>query len=418
MVGSAKIPLHQFYIAFRDRAMIDHLSFNQLPIISIDTYTNFISPLSNELFCQAKVLLAIGNNAQIEYLKLKRNLNNISLPTRNSSFDTSASQINVKNKLTDFIESLSHKFPEPERQNESQKSPLSPASSSQPQLRKTSDLLETLKKALSQPPPTPQPMNLFQRKTEEPNTTVDSVSSSSRSTLQENRVNMVIILEHANHLPKVVKKRQNRRKSKSSSNSIEFEPSAYATFDSSLETQNLDETSLVNIVKSHEGLVYCTKVIRSVNPEWNESFEVELPLDILTNSQKRFVVKVWRKISQESDMKPAPFEDAVIGFTAVDLSVLLTGLPVLSGYYSITDFSGRCHGQIKLTFKTSGNLAELQSSSVSPLPVISSLLDPINVDVSLSHDGSNLLSRTLKRKFTELDEITVENSCVNFSITA
>lgn len=413
LVGSAKIPLHQFYIAFRDRAMIDHLSFNQLPIISIDAYTNFISPLSNELYCQAKILLAIGSNVQIEYLKFMRKLNTISLPSRvnpqgNSSLDSSASKINAKSKLTDFIESLSQNFPESQ-----QKKALPSPSSSQPQLRKTSDLLETLKKALSQPPP--QSMTVLEKRTEDNilNTAVESDSSSSGSIFHERRVNILITVEHANHLPKVVKKRQNRRKNKSGS-SIEFDPSAYATFDSSLETQKFNETSLPEyITKSHEGLVYCTKVIKSVDPQWNESYDVELPLDILTNSQKRFVVKVWRKCSQESDMKPAPFEDAVIGFTAVDLSVLLTGLPVLSGYYSITDFSGKNHGQIKLSFKTSENLAEYQNRPFSPSPGIKSLLDPINIDV----DGSNLLSRTLKRKFTELDEITQRLKARLFDVT-
>lgn len=42
-------------------------------------------------------------------------------------------------------------------------------------------------------------------------------------------------------------------------------------------------------------------------------------------------------------------EDAVVGFTAVDLSVLLNGMPCIMGWYNIMDFSGRCNGQIKVS---------------------------------------------------------------------
>lgn len=406
LAGSAKIPLHQFFIAFRDSAMIEHLSFNQLPIISIDTYTNFVSPLSNELFCQGKVLLAIGSDAQIEYLKLMRNLNNLSMPIALNNQETTCnapSTSHMKRKLTTFIESLTHKLPESENVNQEETSSLS-----KPQLRKTSDLLESLQKALSQPPKIPATLQQVSV-----NKTNDS-SSSECSILQEKRVKIQITLEHANHLPKVIKKKQNRRKNKCNGCS-EFEPSSYATFDSSLDLQQLNEKHLPgNVVKSHEGFVHCTKVIKSVDPQWNQTYDVELPLDILSNSQKRFVVKIWRKCSQESEMKPAPFEDAVIGFTAVDLSVLLTGLPILSGYYSITDFSGRCNGQIKLTFKPSENLVVYQNSSEFLLPSSNKFL---NVDVNMSDEGSNLLSRTLKRKFSELDEITQRLKARLFDVT-
>lgn len=79
-VGSTRVPLHQFYIAFKDIAMIEHLSLNKLPIISTDTWCNLISPLSSELFCQAKILLAIGTEHQIDYLTMSRNLHQLKPP--------------------------------------------------------------------------------------------------------------------------------------------------------------------------------------------------------------------------------------------------------------------------------------------------------------------------------------------------
>lgn len=418
-IGSTRLPLHQFFIAFRDVAMIEHLSTNQLPIISIDTWTNFVSPLSSELFCQGKVLLAIGSENQIDYLKLLRNMHNLQLPVRKATAATQVehSPIDVnnqmKNKLSAFIESLSNKLPEPSLTSNFLKpasltSSTSSLASLQPQLRKTSELLETLQKALSQPPPAPMnpPTN---------STNVDSDSSMSSTPTEKIRIE--ISIEHASHLPKVIKKKPNRRRNKSPSTSqkMEFEPSAYATFESCLE--HVRKSPLPeNIVKSHEGFVYCTNVVKSCDPQWNKTYDAQLPLDVLTNPQKRFIVKVWRKVAQDSDMKAAPFEDAVVGFTAVDLSVLLTGLPTLSGYYNIMDFSGRCNGQIKLSLKPLENLMQHQDSSVS-YPEMNSSMHPLSVDVETGDDGAALLSRTLKRKFTELDEITQRLKARLFDVT-
>lgn len=41
--------------------------------------------------------------------------------------------------------------------------------------------------------------------------------------------------------------------------------------------------------------------------------------------------------------------DRVIGFASVDLSPLLWGFQSVCGWYNITDFSGRCHGQLKVS---------------------------------------------------------------------
>ncbi len=41
--------------------------------------------------------------------------------------------------------------------------------------------------------------------------------------------------------------------------------------------------------------------------------------------------------------------DRVIGFASVDLSPLLCGFQSVCGWYNITDFSGHCHGQLKVS---------------------------------------------------------------------
>lgn len=39
----------------------------------------------------------------------------------------------------------------------------------------------------------------------------------------------------------------------------------------------------------------------------------------------------------------------LIGFSALDLTVLAAGLPLISGWFNVMDFSGVCHGQIKVS---------------------------------------------------------------------
>lgn len=162
-VGSAQLSLHQFYIAFKDAVMIDHLSLNQLPIISTDTWCNVFSPLLNDLFCQAKVLLAVGSQQQIDYLKTSRNLHQLKTTKDNECSQSlqspqfSETKAQLKSRLSAFIESLSQKLPEAnELKTSNQQKVVSPSSCSgnvhQPQLRKTADLLDSLQEALNLKP--------------------------------------------------------------------------------------------------------------------------------------------------------------------------------------------------------------------------------------------------------------------------
>lgn len=269
LVGTTLIPLHQFFIAFRDAAMIDHLSRNSLPIISFDNWANFVTPLSNELFCQSKILLAVGSESQIDYLKLLRNIEKPRLPiqiadtlsgdrgcNQETAAQTSTEQSRMKTKLSAFIESLSQKLPENEFQTNSNLHKLFPTRSSNPevqppQLGKTSELLDSLHKALLTPP-TSSLQSVMQ--------CTDSRRPSEDSSLSQEKVRTLVSIDHAIHLQKVTKKRQNRRKSKITpiTHKIEFEPAAYATFESAIE--KVDDAVLPeNIIKSHEGLVHCTK---------------------------------------------------------------------------------------------------------------------------------------------------------------
>ncbi|XP_049545212.1 uncharacterized protein LOC125956949 [Anopheles darlingi] len=537
LVGLARLPLHQFYIAFRDAQLSEHLAHARLPVISIDGWTSISSPLAAEPCGQLQAVLAIGTESQIDLFRTSRQLplhtsgdvprtypRSVINPSIDGNGYTTRSlqghksipsscgggcakqpqTSEVANMLSAFIENLAQRLPisserstAPSFDNNNSLSagtggpepPLSGSPHSQanrPQLRKTADLLDNLQKALAQRPsaatldgmgmlaglaagrPTsllgattpadqtppaagtdetlavntavPQPPSLS---THPPSTVVEhrtgqvtdehsepassSEVSAGTDTEEHKLIRLSIEIERAVNLPKLTiskkyAKRHKARPSHSVPEALLLEPSAYATF----EGHNLKLGS-PNTVKSHEGIVYTTHVIeRSCSPGWQKRFEVQLPSDLMTNDEKRFIVKVWRKAALSDAPKcrllPAPMEDAVIGFCAIDLALLLSGLSSILGWYNIMDFSGRCNGQIKICIKP---LEDVQPFKVTgEQQQLSNFRLPLSIDVDCEPSALGLdascntsLSRALKRKFTELEEITERLKARLFDVT-
>lgn len=73
-------------------------------------------------------------------------------------------------------------------------------------------------------------------------------------------------------------------------------------------------------------------------------------------NQKCLLFKIWRK-SNVTNQNPCPQTDIVLGMAAVDLTVLLAGLPFINGWFNIIDYTGKCNGQIKVSnyFNNNGN---------------------------------------------------------------
>ncbi|XP_050094874.1 uncharacterized protein LOC126577366 [Anopheles aquasalis] len=534
LVGLARLPLHQFYIAFRDAQLSEHLTHARLPVISIDGWTSIGSPLAAEPCGQLQAVLAIGTESQIDLFRASRQLplhtsgdvprtnqrSVIDQPNDGNGYTTRSVQghkqipsgcgggcakqpqtSEVANMLSAFIENLAQRLPisserstAPSFDHNSSLSagtggqaepPLSGSPHSQanrPQLRKTADLLDNLQKALAQrpsaamldgmgmlaglagagrptsllagattpadqtppaagtdetpvtstggtqPPPvtTDEHRQAGQVADEHPEPASSSDASVGTDTEEHKLIRLSIEIERAVNLPKLTiskkyAKRHKARPSHSVPEALLLEPSAYATF----EGHNLKLGS-PNTVKSHEGIVYTTHVIeRSCAPGWQKRFEVQLPSDLMTNDEKRFIVKVWRKAALSDAPKcrllPAPMEDAVIGFCAIDLALLLSGLSSIMGWYNIMDFSGRCNGQIKICIKP---LEDVQPFKVTGEQQLSNFRLPLSIDVdcepaALGLDAScnTSLSRALKRKFTELEEITERLKARLFDVT-
>ncbi|XP_051521730.1 C2 domain-containing protein 3-like isoform X2 [Myxocyprinus asiaticus] len=105
------------------------------------------------------------------------------------------------------------------------------------------------------------------------------------------------------------------------------------------------------------GTVTTALVKDSVCPVWDHQQECRLSKELLLDPQQSLVFKVWHKGEVER----------VIGFASVDLSPLLSGFQSVCGWYNITDFSGQCQGQLKVSVSPLRAVQELRGQR-QPVP--------------------------------------------------
>lgn len=125
-------------------------------------------------------------------------------------------------------------------------------------------------------------------------------------------------------------------------------------------------------------------------------------------SSKWFELKVLNKHLTDQihcRLTPNPSEDSIIGTTKIDLTILLENTPVISGYFNVVDFAGRLNGQIKLKITPNQNITQYCDMKFTP-PISSPLLEPTLSLLDATGLSCSLISGALKRKFTELEEIT------------
>ncbi|XP_018399713.1 PREDICTED: uncharacterized protein LOC108777352 [Cyphomyrmex costatus] len=219
-----------------------------------------------------------------------------------------------------------------------------------------------------------------------------------------------------------------------------MEPSTYVTFQDL--TNKLDSTIQLNSYTATNVCPY------SCNPKWNWKCDAKLSTDLLLNNQKRLILKVWHLIDPNTSKNINLKRDIVIGFSAIDLSILMAGFPTVSGWFHIMDFTGKCNGQIKISIAPLDNLSSLGKFAPTNSTNLSSCSNSLqanwpslydapctNTELNGAHQisyenqnnnkyiqndyklnthiGHNLedvpisfLSSSLKQKLTELDEIT------------
>ncbi len=120
--------------------------------------------------------------------------------------------------------------------------------------------------------------------------------------------------------------------------------------------------------------------------------------------RRHFIIKLWHHHDNIEDRSDQPDLDLdhVIGFAAVDLSPLKSGVfPMLSGWYNVMDFVGRCRGQIKIQIKpVSRDLKSLTADIDSSLLRRDSEITIVNDENDKTSENNTIESTTSTTGFS------------------
>lgn len=366
IIGYLRLPLHQFFIAYRDASLMKRLNDSQLPVTSVNAWMPVFDSKNNcEQIGEIECLLAMGTEKQIENVESLKN---------------SPSCLN-KTETINFHETSCHNLEKNIGQHESD----FPTNMT----RKTSDLFNMLQKSLVS------------------KTNAGHVLPDLKLT-DRNVFRLHLEIKSARNLPWNQSLKQTKKLNRSAgakgchntkAQTGEY-PSTYVTF-----LAEKEENSLM--VKSHEGMVCSTLVIKNnCNPVWNTRFSISLSVKYLVNKKEKLILKVWKKSSKSlTHMKqcshPNPMEDAIIGFASIDLSKLVGEESELNEWFDIFDFNGYVNGQIYVVAKLVEDIKNVKDN------VCTTQVDNLLNNFETSLDISNMnLCRAIKRKFTELEEIS------------
>ncbi|XP_057341640.1 uncharacterized protein LOC130678456 [Microplitis mediator] len=127
----------------------------------------------------------------------------------------------------------------------------------------------------------------------------------------------------------------------------------------------------------------------SCSPKYEWRCETKLSTDLLIKEEKRLVMKVWRLLAPETSMSVNLEKDILVGISAIDLSVLTSGFPIISGWYHIMEFGGKSNGQLKITVTPLDNVVGLgKTVATRPTPAFNytNLSSPYSDDLSKQDD--------------------------------
>lgn len=288
---------------------------------------------------KVQVVLAIGTEEQLEYLKASRGLaqsylseqdilkNKIPVPAgppshaqttitnaetqtyflSNDDATLVVRQTALSEMLNSFIDNLASRLPERNGQPPGQPKIVDPTPPVQAdgaigggnvQIRRTSDLLDTLQRALMCPPIQPLQSyapaddsaidDVIQAPPDFQSFPLDQLANGLMPLVQcapptEPHFSVLIEIENAVNISKIFirvnkkcGKQRGRCKAQTYRGVQEVEPSTYVTFDAS--------GPPTSIVHSPDGPVYTTNVVAETSaPQWNKRFEVLLPVDLMMN---------------------------------------------------------------------------------------------------------------------------------------
>lgn len=283
IIGITRLSLHRFFVIYRNREVVRNLLKNQNPIVGIDWWEPIVNA-SRKNCGQLKSTVALGTETQInsfkndlEFKQLQRNntktvetvvydkyvqipedTNVIPAPsTVDAATQSMDSEIKLTNRdfLSNFMEQVLASKEVAQKNVYVENSTITDAPgngltnevanepANEPVVRKTSDLLESLQKALS----------------------VGEVRSGEDEGIDSFKAHVVV--DSALHLPSRRKCKSKRNRTKGGKNSEEILPSTYVTFKTDKD----------------KDLVVTGVVPKSTSPQWSFRYDAVFPGDFLLN---------------------------------------------------------------------------------------------------------------------------------------
>ncbi|XP_053363285.1 C2 domain-containing protein 3 isoform X2 [Clarias gariepinus] len=156
------------------------------------------------------------------------------------------------------------------------------------------------------------------------------------------------------------------------------------------------------ITAAEPAMVSTVAVQYSESPVWDHQQECKLSKELLLDPQQSLVFKVWHKGEIER----------VIGFASVDLSPLLSGFQSVCGWYNITDLSGQCQGQIKVSVSPLKGVHELRAQRQAVCENIAVQFSPLSSAVPVCYQTTAVYSSFPSHisNFSEQKSSTPEDS--------
>ncbi|XP_037032817.1 uncharacterized protein LOC119071860 [Bradysia coprophila] len=385
------IQLRPFFDTFGNPKNASQFYKGKMPVVSL---TDWIEVnIGSIMSAKIQVALAIGTVDQLNAFKSSRNITINPCTTSRSDNPTAkkANQTALADMLNTFIDNLALSLPKRVSESTDQRQQYS--TDPRYQLRRTSDLLDVLHNALKNPTPSlitsssALPFKVNGRATNLPTNNVQPKG------IKEN-VRVTVKIDRARNL--IAK--DNTHDSLDDESTEDNRPCTYVSFEA-IEFDNGEQYS-----------TFATRIAQnSCNPHWNEKFNVMLPKDLLQKeTDKKLVLKIWRKISSNSMMSHGSQhtdQDEMIGVTAIDLSPL-SSESTIAGYFNMVDAAGHVNGELKIHIVPTDDTDCVENSNTSTDDT-SELPNTLkDLETGSYHLDNVVLSRTLKRKFTELEEIS------------
>lgn len=368
-------------------------------MVSIDGWSTIISPETSQPIGTLQIILAVGSEEQIKYLKNKRDLtscseflypplqhlpiatksafmvtnspNEISLHingvSKSATYEKSP-RADTMSRLNSFLDKLVQNLPAKTAldggSNNKELTVNNSASSHSEQcrqIRPTSDLLDQLQNALSVPPT----LKTFDyHNNHECSKDVQTSAPMIDQELLKNKRYFYVTVE----IESAVISDSNTKLTANLSIPQKLTGQGngqYVTFKAA--------TLATNNSSDFKDFTYTTNIVEnSRTPQWNKIFKVFLPVEFLVNvsisyqikkklfnfifaqhfqDNKKFNLNIWRRTPNFETQSPSELksiEDTEIGTVSINLTVLLSNIPSIAGWFNILDPMGNEIGQIKV----------------------------------------------------------------------